>query len=78
MEHESLVQLADSTGQLMPRTVILEHLSDDYYRYLKTSAYSDRTIEGGSSLTEPRTPTGNVKNGYGLFTVFAVVTDTIR
>jgi hypothetical protein len=54
------------------------HITEEYYRYYKTAINQDQIFEEGPILTDPRTAKGNVKNGYGLFTVFAAVTDTIR
>lgn len=67
-----------SSGRVYRPYIKKYNITEEYYRYLRTSTYQDRIFEEGSILTEPRTPRGNVKNGFGLFTVFAVVTDTIR
>ena len=54
------------------------HITEEYYRYFKTAINQDQVFEEGPMLTDPRTAKGNVRNGYGLFTVFAVVTDSVR
>jgi Domain of unknown function (DUF4249) len=54
------------------------HITEEYYRYYKTALNQDQIFEEGPILVDPRTAKGNVKNGYGLFTVFAAVTDTVR
>lgn len=75
----SLDSLADPTSGKVYRPYIKKYnITEEYYRYLKTAAFQDLIFEEGSIATEPRTPKGNVKNGFGLFTVFAGVTDTIR
>lgn len=78
MYSNSLDSFVDASGNIYRPYIKKYNITEEYYRYLKTSVYQDRIFEEGSLLTEPRTPRGNVKNGYGLFTVFAVVTDTIR
>jgi hypothetical protein len=75
----SLDSFTDPTSGKVYRPYITKYnITEEYYRYLKTSTYQDVIFEEGSLITEPRTPKGNVKNGFGLFTVFAAVTDTIR
>jgi hypothetical protein len=78
MYSNSLDSFVDASGKIYRPYIKKYNITEEYYRYLKTSVYQDRIFEEGSILTEPRTPRGNVRGGYGLFTVFAVVTDTIR
>jgi hypothetical protein len=66
------------TGQVSQPYLTRYHITEDYFRYYKTAINQDDIFEEGPSLTIPRMAKGNVKNGYGLFTVFAAVTDTIR
>ncbi len=68
-----------STGAVYRSYLKKYNITEEYYRYFKTAANQDDVFEEGPFLTtEPRTAKGNVKNGYGLFTVYAVSTDTIR
>jgi poly-beta-hydroxyalkanoate depolymerase len=78
MHSASLDSFADASGKVYWPYIKQYNITEEYYRYLKTSVYQDQIFEEGSIVTEPRTPKGNVKNGFGLFTVFAAVTDTIR
>jgi hypothetical protein len=51
-------------------------ISQDFFQYV-----SDRitlNVIDNNPFSQPYTIPGNVKNGYGLFTVFSAVTDTIR
>jgi hypothetical protein len=73
----NLDSFVDQTGAVHRPQFKKYNITEDYYRYLKTSLYQDG-FEETSLSNIPRNPKGNVKNGYGLFTVFAVVTDTIR
>jgi hypothetical protein len=66
------------TGVVSQPYLTRYHITEDYFRYYKTAINQDDIFEEGPSLTIPRMAKGNVKNGYGLFTVFAAVTDTIR
>lgn len=70
-------QTDPSTGKVSRPFFKVYNISKDYYRYLKNtlSVEVDPEIP---SLTEPVTVKGNVKNGYGLFTIFTVTTDTLR
>jgi len=46
----------------------------DYYKYTSSQQGSDLP----STITEITNNRGNINNGYGIFTVFDVVTDTLR
>lgn len=78
LHSESLNSFTDASGTVYWPYIKQYNISEEYYRYLKTSVYQDQIFEEGSLTTESRTPRGNVKNGFGLFTVFAAVTDTIK
>lgn len=52
------------------------NISEDYYRYFK-NVISLTYSYGSPTMSDPVITKGNVKNGYGLFTVFTVTTDTI-
>jgi len=52
-------------------------IGPEYYKYLKYLFSIDETAVEGPPLHEPVNVKGNVKNGYGLFTIFHVTTDTI-
>lgn len=68
---------ADSTGRLHRPFLKRSTISEDHYRYLKTtlSLYIGGLVP---SLNEPIAIKGNVKNGYGLLSVYSVTTDTLR
>lgn len=75
----SLVPFTDPSSGTVYRPYLKRyHITEEYYRYFKTAINQDQVFEEGPTLTDPRAAKGNVINGYGLFTVFAVVTDTIR
>lgn len=67
-----------STGRVFRAYMKRYHITEEYYRYFKTAINQEEIFEEGPILTEPRMAKGNVRNGYGLFTVFAAATDTIR
>lgn len=66
-----------STGNVYRPWLKVYNISKDYYRYLKNTISIEIDPEI-PSLTEPVAIKGNVKNGYGLFTIFTVTTDTLR
>jgi hypothetical protein len=70
-------QTDHSTGNVSRSFLKVYNISKDYYRYLKNTLSIEIDPEV-PSLTEPVTVKGNVKNGYGLFTIFTVATDTLR
>ena len=74
----SLDSFTDASGKVYWPYIKQYNITEEYFRYLKASVYQEQIFEEGSIITTPGTPKGNVKNGFGLFTVFAVVTDTIR
>jgi hypothetical protein len=68
---------APSSGNVYRPWLKVYNISKDYYRYLKNTISIEIDPEI-PSLTEPVAVKGNVKNGYGLFTIFTVTTDTLR
>lgn len=65
VEHNSL-----GNDNNYPFTVELEHLSDEYYRYLMTKEYASQN--NGNPFAEPTNVFTNVKNGYGIFSIIGV------
>jgi len=54
-------------------------VTEEYYRYFLTNNTGGGGLaEEGPIFTSTNPTGGNVKNGYGLFTIFSAVTDTIR
>lgn len=66
-----------SSGNVYRPWLKVYNISKDYYRYLKNTISIEIDPEI-PSLTEPVAVKGNVKNGYGLFTIFTVTIDTLR
>jgi hypothetical protein len=52
------------------------NVSADFFRYVKDGISLGLVDE--NPFVQPLTVSSNVHNGYGLFTVFSVVTDTLR
>ena len=73
----ALDSVVTGTGEVLYPYIRRYSITEDYYRYIKL-ANAQVLIEEGPTLTDPQAMKGNVKNGFGLFTIFAVVTDTIR
>lgn len=56
------------TGAIMRPLIRLEHITEDYYRYIKSR---NRNISvQGNPFAEPVNVYTNVKNGYGIFTFY--------
>lgn len=55
------------TGDTVYSSIVLTHISEDYYRYRKTSAASHNTQ--GNPFAEPSNIYTNVKNGRGIFSI---------
>jgi hypothetical protein len=51
------------------------NLSEDYYKYIKSGIGLELVDE--NPFIEPVVRKGNVKNGYGLFTVYSAAVDTL-
>jgi hypothetical protein len=74
---EGLKTETDTAGRLHRPYLKRSVISKEHYEYLQhtLSLYAGGVIP---SLNEPVAIKGNVKNGYGLFAVFPVTTDTLR
>jgi hypothetical protein len=74
---DGLTTAADSSGNLHRPYLRRSMISEEHYQYLKTTL---SLLAAGvvPSLNDPVAVRGNVKNGYGLFDVFSVTTDTLR
>lgn len=69
VNHKELQSVADSNGNNSYIMVWLDHISEPYYRYLKTTAY---LIHNNSNpFAEPTNASTNISNGYGIFTIVA-------
>ena len=73
----ALKTMADTTGRLHRPYFKRYSISEEYFLYLKATislgSYEELPVQ-----REPILLKGNVRNGYGLFAVSAVVTDTLR
>ena len=57
-------------------TVELLHINKDYYKYTKSLNSYENAVD--NPFAEPVNLYSNVKNGYGLFTTYAMAVDSIR
>lgn len=73
----SMEAASDQQGNIHRPYLKRYSISEEYYTYFK---HILSTYAGGDvpSFHEPVIVKGNVKNGYGLFAVFSVTTDTLR
>jgi hypothetical protein len=65
-----------ATGETWKPYVKQHVISEDYYNYHKDVSYLDAAASS-PTFSEHYRVRSNVKNGYGLFTVFAVTIDSI-
>jgi hypothetical protein len=63
-------------GRLIRSTVELLHINKDYFKYIKSLNSYDNAVD--NPFAEPVNLYTNVKNGYGFFTTFGRVVDSIR
>ncbi len=64
------------TGEVMRPYLKRLSISEEYYKYFRET-YAIYVNSGGPTLSDPIIIKGNVKNGYGLFTIFTSVTDSL-
>jgi hypothetical protein len=57
-------------------TVELLHINRDYYKYFKSVNSYENSVD--NPFAEPVNLYTNMKNGYGLFTTYAMAVDSIR
>lgn len=57
----------DSSGTSSYTIFYFDHLSEDYFKYLKS--YDLMLRNGGNPFAEPSNVHTNVQNGYGIFTI---------
>lgn len=69
IRHKELESVPDSNGNNSYIMVWLDHISEPYYKYLKTTAYLIRNDT--NPFAEPSNAFTNISNGYGIFTVVA-------
>jgi hypothetical protein len=55
----------------------LYSINEDYYNYLKRTISIGISNDEFFAFSNPVTPKGNVVNGFGIFTVFAVTVDSL-
>lgn len=79
------ITISGYTGELdelIDRNVIYRpyvktyNISPEYYQYIKDGISLD--LAQNNPFAQPFPIKGNVKNGYGMFTIFGVATDTLR
>ena len=66
----------NTPGGLRRATVELLHINKDYYKYIKSLNSYENAVD--NPFAEPVNLYSNVKNGYGLFTTYAMAVDSIR
>jgi hypothetical protein len=65
------------TGNRIYRPYLKKYtISQDFFQYINDAITLDALKD--NPFSQPYTIPGNVKNGYGLFTVFSAVTDTLH
>jgi hypothetical protein len=76
-DSKSMETATDPQGNLHRPYLKRYSISEQHYTYFKQSLSA---FGGGDfpAIHEPVMVKGNVKNGYGLFVVFSVATDTLR
>lgn len=76
-QSESLKTNADSNGNLHRPYLKRSMISQEHFEYMQATL---SLFAGGiiPSIDAPVSIKGNVKNGYGLLSVFPVITDTLR
>ena len=66
----------DANGHTVRPLLHIYHVTEAFYRYIKAGLGTNLSIDA-PSLFEPVRVQGNVKGGYGMFTVFARTTNTV-
>jgi hypothetical protein len=72
----ALEPYTDGSGYVHRPHLKRYHVTEDYYRYFRNA--NQFIVEAGPGFFEPTMIKGNVQNGYGLFTIFAMTVDSIR
>ncbi|WP_205510167.1 DUF4249 family protein [Longitalea arenae] len=72
----ALETIRDDSGVVHKPYLKRYAISEVCYKYLKNISSQDYEL-GFPSLKVPATGIGNVNNGYGLFTIFSVITDSL-
>lgn len=75
-EHKELLPVIDSVGNSSYIIVQLDHMSESYFKYLKTTAYVIHN--NANPFAEPSNAFSNIQNGYGIFTVLSRSQRNIR
>jgi hypothetical protein len=76
ISHDFLEPWEDNFGVMHYPMVKLSHISEAYFRYLKTSEAARMT--DGNPFAEPVNIYTNIKNGYGIFSIANVATKEVR
>jgi hypothetical protein len=71
-----MFEFDDGSGNLIRPYLKKYHITEEFYKYIKDGISVD--IVGNNPFVEPHITGGNVRNGYGLFTVYSMTTDTLR
>lgn len=72
----SILPYETYTGDTVYSSVVLTHVSEDYYRYRKSAAAASTTQ--GNPFAEPSNVFSNVKNGKGIFSIAIPYTVKIK
>ncbi|MCX6318153.1 MAG: DUF4249 domain-containing protein [Bacteroidetes bacterium] len=76
-QEESIREYTDPATGIIYRPYLKRYMvSEEYYRYIKNGIITGGI--GGDPFSQPVSTYTNVKNGYGLFTIYSSVTDTLR
>ncbi len=67
---------ADMAGIKFYPVIELYHVSEDWYKFAKSYQYA--IDNNGNPFSEPTNVFGNVKNGYGIFSVISVDSEEIK
>ncbi len=65
-----------TTGKIYKPFLKRYTITENYYRYIKSMASLNLTYD--NPFAQPVSVKGNVKNGYGIFTILAPATDTLQ
>lgn len=75
--HDSMAEFTDAATGAVYRPFLKRYsITAEFYKYTK-AAISINGIND-DPFSQPVSTYSNIKNGYGLFTVFSAVTDTLR
>ncbi len=73
---DNLIPSTDSAGNAIFPTVLLYHVTEDYFRYRKSHQYVMNNE--GNPFSEPAGVHTNIRNGYGIFSIMSADIKEIR